>query len=275
MAQIQTNLFTPIEHTDRCREYHIPLKRGVLLEGPYGTGKTLTAFVTAVKAQQNGWTFILLDKVGGLKKALEFARMYGPAVVFSEDIDRAVTGERSVEMDDILNTIDGIESKGSDIITILTSNHVENINPAMLRPGRLDAVIRVHAPDAQSAEKLIRIYARDMLNSDEDVTEAAKHLEGQIPAVIREAVERAKLYAIGRDPSARGIRFTGKDLSNSARGMKMHLELLKPKKIEDSMERRFTQSFVEVMSEGVKSNGLYAAMKEVQGKVDEIHERVN
>ncbi len=160
--QVETSLFTPITHTELCRSHKIPLKRGVLLEGKYGTGKTLTAYVTATKcvAPENGWTFIYLDRVTALREALAFARMYQPAVVFAEDVDRVTDGARDVAMDDILNTIDGVESKGTEIITILTTNHVENIDQAMLRPGRLDAVISVAAPDAAAAEKLVRIYEK-------------------------------------------------------------------------------------------------------------------
>ena len=260
MTQIETNIFTPVRSTELCRKLKIPLKRGVLLEGKYGTGKTLTAFVTAQLCQQNGWTFILLDKVSGLKEALEFARAYSPAVVFAEDIDRSVTGERSVSMDDILNTIDGIESKNTEIITILTSNHVENINPAMIRPGRLDSVISTHAPDAKAAEKLMRIYARETLVAGADLTKAGKELAGQIPAVIREVVERSKLYAISRNPDAdpSNIQVTGDDLEAAAIGMRNHLALLAPKKDNDTLEKRFTDSFQEVMQQGIKGNGLYS-----------------
>lgn len=272
-TQIQTNLFTPIEHTEKCRKYGIPLKRGVLLEGPYGTGKTLTAFVAADKCQANGWTFILLDRVSGLGDALQVARLYGPAVVFAEDIDRAISGdERTVEIDDILNTIDGIESKGSEIITVLTSNHVENINKAMLRPGRLDAVIRVNPPDARAVEKLIRIYARDTLAPKADLKSAAKELAGCIPAVVREAVERAKLYAISRKPESETVVITGEDLVHASRGMKAHLDLLNPKVVEQTMEQRFTDSFKEVMQEGIKGNGLYDLATKTHKFVEELAE---
>lgn len=269
MSQIKTNLFTPIEHTATCREYGIPLKRGVLLQGPYGTGKTLAAFVTATKCVVNGWTFILLDKVSGLNGALTFARLYGPSVVFAEDIDRAVTGERSVQMDDILNTIDGIESKGSDIITILTSNHVENINPAMLRPGRLDAVIHVTAPNAMAAEKLVRIYARKTLAEGTDLTDAGKELDGKIPAVIREVVERAKLYAIGNQSfnSEGKVVITGRDLTEAARGMKAHLDLINPKAIEKSDADVFYEAFGRVLTSSVGAP-LVTSTKEIQN----IHE---
>src|SRR5262249_9702485 len=112
--------------------------------------KTLTAYVTAKKSSSNNWTFIYLDRVAGLHEAFRFAKQYAPSVIFAEDIDRAVNGDdRTTDIDDVLNTIDGIESKGGEIITILTTNHVDQINRAMLRPGRLDAVISIQAPDAE------------------------------------------------------------------------------------------------------------------------------
>lgn len=227
-AQVQTNLFTPIEKSDLCRKYGVPLKRGVLLEGRYGTGKTLTAYVTAKKAEENGWTFIYLDRVGALKSAMQFAKQYGPAVIFAEDIDRAVSGGRTVKVDDILNQIDGVDSKGQELIVILTTNYVENIDKAMLRPGRLDAVISVLPPDAKAAEKLVRIYARDLVAVSEDLTTVGTELDGQIPAVIREVVEKSKLAALAHLTEADDLHLTAKDLVVAAKGMKRHLELMAP-----------------------------------------------
>lgn len=228
-AQVQTNLFTPIEYTEECRRYKIPLKRGVLLEGKYGTGKTLTAFVTAKKAERNGWTFLYLDRVSGLKSAINFAQQYGPAVIFAEDIDRAMEGGRTVKIDDILNQIDGIDSKGQELITILTSNHVENINKAMLRPGRLDAVLSIVPPDAKACEKLIRLYGRDLVAEGEDLTKVGEALAGQIPATIREVMERSKLAAIPRHQNGEALTLIASDLLIAAHEMKSHLALMAPK----------------------------------------------
>ena len=58
-AQIDTSILVPIKNTAECRKQKVPLKRGILLEGPYGTGKSLTARMTANQCQQNGWTFVL------------------------------------------------------------------------------------------------------------------------------------------------------------------------------------------------------------------------
>lgn len=230
MTQINTNLFTPITRTEVCRQNRVPLKRGVLLSGTYGTGKTLTAFVAAQLCEENGWTFILIDKVKGLSEAINFAKQYQPALIFAEDIDRAVAGDnRTVEIDDVLNTIDGIGSKGSEIMTVLTTNHVKDINQAMLRPGRLDAVITVEAPDAVAAQKLVRMYGRGLIDANEDLTEAGLELAGHIPAVIREVVERSKLYAISQTEPGEKLRVTGKAIADAARGMKDHLALLAEK----------------------------------------------
>jgi len=226
---VNTSLFTPIEHTERCRRFKIPLKRGVLLEGPYGTGKTLTAYVSAKKAVENGWTFIYLSSVSELETAIHFAKNYQPALIFAEDIDRVMDGERDEDMDKILNTIDGVDTKDMELIVCLTTNHVDHIEPAMMRPGRLDAVITVHPPDAKAAIELVRLYARGKLDPNEDMTGVGERLDGQIPAVIREAVERSKLAAVSRMKGGEDLLLRASDLEFAADEMLHHLKLMMPK----------------------------------------------
>lgn len=201
--QISVGLWTPIEDTGACRANKVPLKRGVLLEGPYGVGKTLAALVTAKKATENGWTFVYLNNVLDLKRGVEFARFYAPAVVFAEDVDRVMgTQERNEEIDMILNCLDGIDAKQHEIITVLTTNHVERLNRAFVRPGRLDTVVSVRPPDGAAAVKLVQLYGRGLLSPDTDYRKIADKLAGKIPAVIREIVERAKIATVARTHSA-------------------------------------------------------------------------
>ena len=136
-ASINANLFTPITRVEDCLANGIKVKRGVLLGGPYGTGKTLGATVAAHLAEKHGITYVYTPRADELSDAIAFAKQYqSPAcVVFCEDIDRTVQGKRTVEMDDILNILDGIDTKTDHIITVLTTNHLENVNQAMLRPG--------------------------------------------------------------------------------------------------------------------------------------------
>lgn len=220
-ALINTNIWTLIEKTEKCVKAKIPLKRGVLLAGKYGTGKTLTSLMTARKCVENGWTFISLDRAQALHQTLEFARRYEPCVIFAEDIDRAAS-ERNESTNDLLNVMDGVLSKDSQIMVVMTTNHVEKINAAMLRPGRLDAVINVTPPDSEAAQRLLRIYGRGLIAADESLDRIGKELAGNIPAMIREVIERSKLASIAADSDC----VTEDNLLVAALGMRQHMELL-------------------------------------------------
>lgn len=228
-ASIETNLFTPIRRVLDLQANGIPVKRGVLLGGKYGTGKTLAAKVAAKLAVQNGITFIYVSRADELADAIGFAKQYqSPAsVVFCEDIDRAMNGDRSVEMDDILNIIDGIDSKNANIMVVLTTNFLNNINAAMLRPGRLDAVIDVKAPDAEAVQRLLRVYGGTAIDICEDLTEVGEVLEGHIPAVIAEVVKRAKLSQLCLNEPGKPVTNLSSDaLLEAATTMSMQLQLL-------------------------------------------------
>lgn len=265
MQQINTNIYAPIEHTAEVRRAKIPLKRGVLLEGRYGVGKTMTTRVTAKKCVDNGWTFITVDRGKSLSEALAFAQRYQPAVVFVEDIDR-VTEKRDETANDLLNTIDGILSKSAEVMVVLTTNHVERIEQAMLRPGRLDAVITVAPPDAKSVGRLIQLYSRDRLRPGENLNEVGRELAGNIPSVIREVVERSKLAMIAQ----RNESITASDLVVAARGMKAHLKLLEPKAAAVSPTEQLGISLRDVLLAGMKETDA----SDLKQQVDALDDRV-
>lgn len=231
--EVDRSIMAPVLHTEACRRHNIPLKRGVVLGGPYGCGKTLLARILAKIATEKGWTYLMLPNVDGLAPAVEFARRFQPAVIFSEDIDQALAGpKRDSKVNAILNVIDGIEAKDSEIMVLLTTNHLDRLNRAMLRPGRLDAVIPVLPPDAEAAIKLVVKYTGDLLEAtEEELAHVGQTLDGQIPAVIREACERAKLSAIANHGDAE--RITPRDLLDSAKGMALQIQLLADEQPDD------------------------------------------
>lgn len=236
--QVQVNLWTPVEKTLMCEKHKIPLKRGILLEGKYGTGKSLTARVTAKVCEDNGWTFLHLDNVEALAAALTFAEQYAPCVVFAEDIDR-VLSERDDKANQLVNTLDGVLSKNAKVITVLTTNHVEKIQPVMLRPGRLDAVISLETPDAETVKRLIHVYGAGLVSKDADLDPVARLLAGagQIPATIREVVERSKLAMIAEGEK----EVSGEALLVTAESMTAHLKLLnEPKNEPTDAEKLYT-----------------------------------
>lgn len=266
-AAVQTNLFVPIERIADCKANGIPVKRGVLLGGTFGTGKTLAAKVASKKAVANGVTFIYAPRADELAETIAFAKQYqDPAcVVFCEDIDRQMAGDtRTVEMDDLLNTIDGIDSKSSNIIVVLTSNDLAAINPAMLRPGRLDAVIEVTAPDAEAAQRLVRAYAGALLPASEDLSKVGKELNGQIPAVIAEVVKRAKLAQMGlQEPGTPVESISAPALLISASTITKQVQLLNRKASEVTPAERLQLSLKETMA---------SAFNGSKEKIDSIHQ---
>lgn len=258
--QLDVSLFTPIRHTMECLSHGIPLKRGVLLEGKYGVGKSMTASVTSKVCIENGWTFILVDKVQGLREALEFAQAYQPAVVFAEDIDRQIS-ERNEQANDLLNVISGVLSTNSQVITVLSTNHVERINQAMLRPGRLDAVISILPPDADAVGRLIQLYARDLLSHDEPLNRIGTRLAGQIPATIREICERSKLAMV----HAKRQQIIEDDLLVAADGMVQHLALLnRPESQHHSAAERLGTAMAELIG-GAPTADLSSVIRSVDG----------
>lgn len=235
------------------------LKRGVLLAGPYGTGKTLCATYIAKVAEENKFTFIY-TKAQDIPYALDFARTYLPAVVFAEDIDAVATSERTNAVNELLNKLDGVDAKRHDIIAVFTTNHLDSINAAMLRPGRIDVCMVVDPPDAEAAIRVAQYYAGGQL-ADEDFTEAGRLLNGMIPATIQEAVRRAQIRAMGRTHGESAV-VTNFDLAGAARSVLREKGLTNPRDEKTDAIEKFGVSLGRGMGSAIGE-----AIMEVQGKL--------
>ena len=246
-------IFTPILKAEECEAAGVPVKRGICLLGPFGTGKTLIAYVAAKHCEEVGRTFVYLRDVRHLSDAIKFAQQYAPAVVFAEDIDRVVSGERTGAIDEILNTLDGVDSKESKVMVIMTTNNIEKVNRAMLRPGRIDVALTIGPPDAEAAERLVHQYSRGLLVKGIDLEDVGKQLDGQIPALIREAVERAKLSAIAR--GEKKLAITSADLLLAARTLVEHINLMNEEEQDQTpIVTRFAKEMGTAFGAGVRSS---------------------
>lgn len=275
--QIETNLFTPIERIKDCLANDIPVKRGVLLGGPYGTGKTMAATVASALAVANGVTYLYVPHADELGDAIAFAKQYESTacVIFCEDIDRAITGERSVEMDDILNILDGIDTKGNRIITVLTTNHLLDINPALLRPGRLDSIINVTAPNAEAVERLIRLYGKESIKPETDLKEVGVLLDGAIPAVIAEVVKRAKLAQLRLQDRGTSVEsISAEALIVSAKSIKPQMDLLEQQSRVKVVEPTFKDVIGEAVNYALANNENFALTVKAGKQTGELHERI-
>jgi transitional endoplasmic reticulum ATPase len=231
-AALQANVFAPVERASECRKAGIPLKRGVILAGPPGTGKTLASQELADKAIKSGWTFILLPDTRGLASVIHFARRYAPCVVFCEDIDCGPASEqRGFKLNDLLNTIDGIQTKDAEVMLCFTTNDVKKIDRTLVRPGRIDAIIEFPKPqDTETIERFLRHYGNGRIAINTSLTKSCQLLEGQLPAIIREAVERSKLYALARGVNADDINLVDDDIEAAIVTMKAHMDFFHSKK---------------------------------------------
>lgn len=228
-AQLSAQLWSLLRHTESMRKHAVPLKRAVLLHGPYGTGKTLAAFLTAQEAVANKWTFVYCRPgKDDLDEVMATARLYQPAVVFFEDVDSIGEGD-STDRDSVvrlLDLFDGIQAKGTELVAVLTTNHPEKIHKGMIRPGRLDAVIKISDLDAGGIERMIRsVVPKDTLQEPLLIDPIAEAMEGYLPAFVKEAIDRAVRYSIARNNGEIDSLAT-QDFVHAANGLRDQLEMM-------------------------------------------------
>ena len=193
--------------------------KGVILEGHFGSGKTMLARAVAGEA---GVPFIALSGsdfsdmflgvgVRRVKKLFELARKNAPCVIFIDEIDGL--GKRSggssgaeTENNRIINALlvelDGFTS-GSGIVVLGATNNVANLDPALIRPGRFNRTCHLGLPDVGEREALFRIYAAALRTAGAaDFRQLARLSAGLSPASIANAVNSAALLAAKEDASA-------------------------------------------------------------------------
>jgi ATP-dependent 26S proteasome regulatory subunit len=192
------------KHAERLRDAGRHLKRGLLLHGAPGTGKTLTAMYLAGRMPDRTVLLITGRGMGLLEQACAMARVLQPATVVLEDID-LIAEERtrnapgcSPLLFELLNQIDGL-ADDADILFVLTTNRPELLEPALAaRPGRVDQAIEVPLPDAECRRRLFELYGRG-LTVIASVAPYVERTVGASAAFIRELLRRAALFAADDD----------------------------------------------------------------------------
>ena len=190
------------------------LKRGLLLHGPPGTGKTHT--VRYLTGRLAGLTVILLTgrSIRFIDRAAALARRLQPSMVVLEDVDLVATDRDYTPggnplLFSLLDAMDGVGAD-ADVTFVLTTNRADILETALAdRPGRVDLAVEIPRPDARCRERLLRVYARD-LTVDADLQQVAAGTEGVTASFIKEMIRRtvlASLRAGERPPVLRGPHF--------------------------------------------------------------------
>jgi hypothetical protein len=190
------------------------LKRGLLLHGPPGTGKTHTVrYLTGRLADS---TVILLTgrSIRFIDQAAALARRLQPSMVVLEDVDlvatdRDYTPDGNPLLFSLLDAMDGVGAD-ADVTFVLTTNRADILEIALAdRPGRVDLAIEIPRPDAGCRERLLRVYVRD-LALDADLDPVVTGTEGVTASFVKEMIRRTVLVSLRageRPPVLRDAHF--------------------------------------------------------------------
>merc|ERR1711983_533084 len=214
IQEIKESVELPLTHPEYYEEMGIKPPKGVILYGPPGTGKTLLA-----KAVANHTSATFLRVVGseliqkylgdGPKLVRELFRVaddLSPTIVFIDEIDAVGSkrydsssgGTREIQrtMLELLNQLDGFDERG-DVKVIMATNRIESLDPALIRPGRIDRKIEFPLPDSATKRHIFMIHTNKMtLSSDVDLEKFVMSKDDLSGADIKAICTEAGMLAL-------------------------------------------------------------------------------
>jgi transitional endoplasmic reticulum ATPase len=209
----------PLKYPEKFEKFGIKPPRGILLYGPPGCGKTLLAKAIATESEANFISVkgpeIFNKWVGESEKAIREifrkARQAAPCIIFFDEIESIIPRKDLVEdssgvtnrvSSQLLSEMDGVEEL-SDVIVIGATNRPDLIDPAVMRPGRLDRLIYVPPPDEKARYSILKIYTRRMpLAHDVNLRELAARTEGYSGADLESLCREAALNSLRKNIEA-------------------------------------------------------------------------
>jgi len=211
IQKIREMIELPIRHPELFKRIGIDPPKGVLLHGPPGTGKTLLARAVAYETDAHFITISgpeIMSKFYGqseenLRNIFDEAKEKSPSIIFIDELDSIapkrgeVTGEveRRV-VAQLLSLMDGLEGRG-EIIVIGATNRVNDIDPALRRPGRFDREIEIGVPDTDGRHEILLIHTRGMpLSKKVDLRLIAERTHGFVGADVEALAKEAAMLSI-------------------------------------------------------------------------------
>ncbi|SEC64316.1 ClpX C4-type zinc finger [Rhizobiales bacterium GAS188] len=202
---LDRNVLKFVKSRDGLRALGQSTRKGILLYGRPGTGKTHTIRYLASNLAGHTTLLITAGQVALLGPYLNLARLLQPALVVIEDVDLIARDRETMAgpceeslLNQLLNEMDGLKDD-ADILFILTTNRPDQLEGALAgRPGRIDQAIEMPLPDEAGREKLVRLYGKGLKLSKAVIAEAVKRSDGVSAAFIKEMMRRTAQASIER-----------------------------------------------------------------------------
>ena len=221
LAEIERQVIGVARHAGRLLASGQHLKRGILLHGPPGTGKTHTVSYLLGRLPEVTVIVISGQALGRIREACSVARTLQPAMIVVEDVD-LIAEQRTFDPGEhpllfqLLNEMEGLNS-ATDVTFLLTTNRADLLEPALAdRPGRVDLAAELPLPDADARRQLIRLYQGCLVLDGVDLDAVIGRTEGVTAAFLKELLRKAALLAAEADGAGDGpIRVTGSHLTTA------------------------------------------------------------
>ncbi len=212
----------PLSHPNIFKRMGINPPKGILLYGPPGCGKTLLARAVANESKANFISIkgpeLLSKYVGESEKAIREvfrkAKLAAPCIIFFDEFDSIApsrgrytsdSGVSEKVLSQFLTELDGLEIN-KDIVVIAATNRPDILDPALIRPGRIDRILLVPPPDEKGREEILKIYTEKMpISNNINIKELASKLKGFSGADIETLCREAAMIALRENIRARKV----------------------------------------------------------------------
>ncbi|WP_254701566.1 AAA family ATPase [Neorhizobium galegae] len=208
MAQLDTHIFDFVKYRDELKRLGQSGRKGILLHGHPGTGKTHVVHYIAANLPEHSTILVTAEQMLNMEEYFALARVLQPCIMVFEDADLVARSREDISsqkaetrLNRLLNEMDGLGTD-ADILILLTTNRLNSLEGALAsRSGRVDVALEIPLPDDDCRERLIKQYGHALNFQGEALAEAVARSNGGSAVYVKEMVRRLVQRSVARGGS--------------------------------------------------------------------------